>query len=205
MRCAENSSVGADLPQLGELFIECVSVDTEVFSSERLCHGLHLRGNGCVVIGEVGVAALGIGNAKAVAGSGKIEFDRRYFRLCGVTEVDSGESAYRADYLVHKSASLAEIDVFGVLSYLCNFNSSGSAVVEAVVDNSADEILKCSRGRESAAAEDVGGHVGVEASCLNSHFSEFSGNSADKSGGCAFFLRDRGEVGEVYLERLVSL
>ena len=84
-------------------------------------------------------------DAYAVTQLCKVKVDLFNSRGVGILKVNERKSANRADKLIHQAARLAEIDVFGILTDLCNFNCTCLTAVVVSVDYSANENFKCRR------------------------------------------------------------
>ena len=64
-----------------------------------------------------------------------------------------------------------------------------------MVKDHADEHLKGGRAGKTAAGEDVGGHIGIEAG--KTKLLEFGSHATDEGGGFAHFLRVDGKVRQI--------
>ncbi len=96
-------------------------------------HGSHFQSNGGVVIGQIGMAGAGIDDAENMAGLGKIIICLPHYRSGGVPEVNGYRAADGSPHLVHQAAGLAKIDVFGVLTDLCQLHRIQFSTAEKVV------------------------------------------------------------------------
>ena len=110
--------------------------------------GFYFVGNGGVFIRQICVAGPTVDDAQGVTAFGKVEADRCDNRGILPFKIHSHQTAHGAGHLVHKAAGLAKEDVFRVLAYLGDLLGA-DLCVKQVVDNSANEHLKSSRGTES--------------------------------------------------------
>ena len=156
MGCPENRPVRTAFPQFRNRLPEVGGVHvTQHFPAEVSRNLFHLRRNCHIVRRQVGMAALGVSNAKAIACFRKIKGVFPDHRFPGVGKVDPDKAAYGADHLIHESALLAEVDILGKLSDLGNLHCPGFSAVVVLVDDRADQHLKRRRRGKTAAAQHI--------------------------------------------------
>ena len=126
-------------------------------------HGLHLGGDGGVIVGEVGVVASGVDDAEVVAGRGHVEGQSLDDGGNGVGEVDGHDTAHGAGHLIHEAAGLAEEPVLGVLGDFGEGDLVHPALIVEVGEDGADHVLEGGGGGQTRALEDGGHGAGVKA------------------------------------------
>ena len=89
------------------------------------------------------MVAAGVDYHKAVPMCGKVKNDLVNHRLLRVPKVYSGKSADRACHLIHQSAGLAEVNVFGSLRYFRDLDRIDASAVIKSRQYVADQYLKC--------------------------------------------------------------
>ena len=131
-----------------------------VYAAKRLCshrrrYVFHLRTDGRILIGEVGVVAAGVGQDDVEIGESP--FDIGDLKIFDGLEVDVADPAKRDRTLIEQPARLAEVDVLGILSSsrLCD-GVDRRAVVHDVEDL-ANEQLKTRRRADARPVEHVRG------------------------------------------------
>ena len=185
---AQYGAVAAAFAQGGKGGIERLLVDVvEDLLAEERCNLLHLRRNGGILVGEVCVAGMGVDDAQGVTAVGKVKVDLFHNRRSGVCKVDKDQTSDRRRHLVHQTRGLSEVDVFGVLSDLGNFDGRELIFKEQTVEDSADQNLESGGAGKTRAGENCGADLRVEAAELTAACLECCGNAAHKSGGRILF------------------
>ena len=64
-------------------------------------HGFHFLRNRRIIVRQIGMGSLGVGDAQIIAGLGEIEIDPLNGRILGVLEIHMAETAHGAGHLVH--------------------------------------------------------------------------------------------------------
>ena len=99
---------------------------------------LHLRGNGRIVRGQVGVGALGVGDAEAVAECAEVGVDAADLRVLCVRKVDGHEVADRTGHLVEEAAGFAKVLVLRHLRGFRHLDGRDGIVVVKTVKDGAE-------------------------------------------------------------------
>ena len=130
---------------------------------------------------------MGVDDAQGVTAVGKVKVDLFHNRRSGVCKVDKDQTSDRRRHLVHQTRGLSEVDVFGVLSDLGNFDGRELIFKEQTVEDSADQNLESGGAGKTRAGENCGADLRVEAAELTAACLECCGNAAHKSGGRILF------------------
>ena len=140
---AQDGAVGALAAQRGDGLKELLLVHLAQHLLAKIRrYLLHLARHGDIIIGQITVTALGVGDAEVVAGFGKVEAVLLHHRLLRVSEIEEHKAADGADHLVKQTAALAEIDVLSILTDLGDLDLACLAVVILYVDDRADQRFK---------------------------------------------------------------
>ena len=159
---AQHRAVAAGLAQRGQGGVERRLVHpAQAVLAEESGDGLHLRGDGGVIVGEVGVVAARIDDAEHAAAQRKRQlFD---FGSVGGRKVHIRKATDGAGRLVHQAAGLAEEHVLGVLAADGQLDRGDAAVIVEVAEDVAEHHLERGRRRQPRAGEHVGHRIGAEA------------------------------------------
>ena len=96
-----------------------------------------------------------------------------------IGKIDADDVADGGGRLIHQAAGFSEVDVFGILADLRDLRSRQSAAAEVVQDHT-DEDLERRRGRQAAARQHRGGHIGVKGHGRMAQRGEPRSNAADE-------------------------
>ena len=165
-------------------------------------HALHLAADGGVVVGQVGMAALGVADAQHIAVLGQIELGLPDNGVRRVLEIDGDDAAHRARRLVHQAAGFAEKDVLGILADLRDAHLAEFFHIIAVVlaaQDRADAHLKRRRAGKSRPAQHIAGGVGVKTADLSPVVEDADRHAADQRSGMLGLLRLRGADAQVHI------
>ena len=155
---------------------------TEDRLAEVSGYGLHLGGNGGVIVGEVGVVTAGVDDAEVVAGGGHIKGQGLDDRGGGIGKVNSDDTAYGTGHLIHQTAGLAEELVFGELGDLGDRHLVHLAVVVQVGLNGTHHILKGGRGGQTRTLENAGHGAGIKTADGVAVVHKAAANACDEGG-----------------------
>ena len=152
MSSSQNSSVAYLAPEPANLSKEISLVYlVEHFLAKVSCYGFHLYRNRNIVSSQISVAALGICNAQADAGSSEVADMLVNNRLSWISKINKDKTAYRGNHLVHQTAVLAKILVLSELAHLGNIHRTYSTLVVMNIQNCANQHLKgCGRRKTTA-------------------------------------------------------
>ena len=156
MQGAQNGTVAKALAQTrnGRKQLSLVHLAKHVLAQRR-GNRLHLGRHGGVILGQVGVVASRVDDAKTVAERGEIKLQLFHHGGLGIGKVDGHDAACGAGDLVHQSAGLAEEDVLGILRDAGDLHEGDPAAVVEMVEDRADHVLKGGRGGKPRASWDV--------------------------------------------------
>ena len=205
---AHNGTVAHLAAQGGNGFQELLLVH---FAQHRLAellrHALHLTADGGVIIGQVGMAALGIADAQRKIVGGQIELGGAHHRVRRVLEVDGDGAAHGAGGLVHQAAGLAEEHVLGVLADLGDLDLREFLHVIVVVlaaEDRAHAHLERRRAGQAGAAQHIAGGVSVKAAHLAAGLHKASRHAADEARGMFHLAFLGGQDAQVHIVDLIK-
>ncbi len=155
-------------------------------------YGLHLRRDGGVVRGQVGVAAAGVHDAEGVAGGGQVKIHLPDPGLRRIGKIDGHRAAGCAGHLVHQAAGLAEIDVFRLLADLGDLRGRPRPLAVQTVKNGAEEHFHRRRRGKSRAGQHRRGGVGGKTAHPGAPGGKLGGDAPHQGfGGAGFFAAGR--------------
>ena len=146
-------------------------------------------GGGYAGIGEVSMAALGVGDADGVAVPGEIHSVGCDLGTCRVLKVHIYHTAGGARRLVHQTALLSVVDILGILPCLCQRHRCHSAVVVVLVEDRPQQNLERRRGGQPAAGEHRRGGVGIKAGGLHAVLRQFRRNAVENAHNAGRMIR----------------
>ena len=147
----------------------------------------------------------GVQNAQRQTGLGKVHLHRLHVGVCLVGKVDGDNVAHAGCHLIHQAAGLAKVDILCPLADLRNGDGGDLFGHEAVVQDHADQHLKGSRGRNTAALGHVGGDVHVQTGQLCAALTEGLALAAQQGSGGVLLLLAGGQVVKVDDAQVVPL
>ena len=100
---------------------------------------------------------------------------------------------------------MPKVHIFSPLADLCNGNGGDFFIHEAVVQNHADQHLKCGRGRNAAALGHIGGNVHVQTGQLCATLTESLALAAQQGSSGVLLLLAGGQVVKVDNAQVVAL
>ena len=198
---AHNGTVAHSLAQLRDGGIKRILVHfTQDLFAHLFGHALHLAADGGIVVGQVGVAALGVGDAHGQLVLGQVDGRLAHDGMCRVLEVDRDNAADGAGGLIHQAAGLVKEHVLGVLADLRDLDLGEFLHVVIVVlaaQDGPDADLERRRAGQAGTAQHVAGGVGVEAADLAALVDDACRHAADQRCGVLFLMLLRDKVGHI--------
>ena len=206
-----HGAVAGDLADLRDGLVEGVLVHLAQDLFAKVCgYRLHLAADGGVVTGQVGVAALGVADAKRKAVGGQVKGHLVHNGRRRVPKVDGDGAAHRAGGLIHQAGGLAEEHILGVLADLGDLHLAEFFHVAAVVlaaEDSAHADLESRRAGQAGSAQHVAGGVSVEAPHPAAGLNDAGRHAADQRSGMLGLVRlgcQHGKVHRVHLVKAVG-
>lgn len=147
----------------------------------------HFGRDRSVVFVKVCVVSACVYDAKRISVGRKVKIGLFNDGIFGILKVDCNKAACGASHLVHKSAGLAEMNVFGILRDLCNLDVADLALVVEVVEDVSDHILESGGRRKSRALENAGCGVSIKTAVGKAVFEKAVANTADDGAGFVKF------------------
>ena len=129
---------------------------TEDVLAKEAAHFFQFIGDCRIFISQICVVSAAVNDAKRISCFSKVEVDLLDLWLCGILKVNVNQAANTGCHLIHQTAGLAEVNIFGILANLCDLYSRQLFVIEQFVQNGTEQHLKGSRGTEAAAGKNRG-------------------------------------------------
>ena len=123
-----------------------------------------------------------VDDTQGMAAGGEIKVHRLDDGIFLIKEVNGHQIAHSGGHLIHQTAGLAEEHIFRILADHGDLRLGNPAVKEHVVDDGADQHLIGSRRGQTAAGQNGGLAVGIEAFHLAAQLDKTSGNTPDQGG-----------------------
>ena len=147
----------------------------------------------------------GIDDTQGMATGSKIEVNRLDDRILLVKEIDGHQIAHGGSHLVHQTAGLAEEHILRVLADHGDFGLRYLAIEEQTVDDGADQHLIGSGRRQTAAGQNGGLAVSVEAFHLAAQLRKAGGHTADQRGCGVDLLRNGSQIFQIHNAHGITL
>ena len=168
---------------------------TEKLLAEEAGDKTHIRGDSRVARVKPRVAAAGVREAEGQPHAGEVRVHGLY--LAGEKVYVHG-SAQCAGELIHKSAGLAEMQVFRLLRGFCDSRCLELRVVVQLIERAHHEHGEGRRGAEPRAGAELAVHHGVEAAAARTKIEHRRGRAPHESRRGAELLRMHVQIKEVY-------
>ena len=136
-------AVTNSLADLAKLVVELCLVNlTQEPLAEELRHILHLLGDRGVVSGQVCMVAAGVHNTHGMFIGVQVKGHILHLGFLRVGKVHGCDAAHGACHLVQQARGFSEVDILGVLSYLCGSYGVDIAVVIKMAHNCHHQYFK---------------------------------------------------------------
>ena len=135
----------------------------------------------------------------------KIVIHPLHHRVGRVFEVDGHTSAHRRTHLVHQSAELAKVDVFGVLANLGDGDGIQLVPTAEMVEDIAHQRLIGGGGGQPGPGQHRGGGAGIKAGQRVTQLRDFRRHPPHQGGGGVLLLFLGGQVVQGDLQHGVAL
>ena len=201
----QHRSVSRGGSGFGQIAVEVLllHVPEELFPEDP-GHRFHLRGDGGVVPGEVGVVAAGVHHAQGVAVAGQVELHLLHHRGGRVFKVHGGDAPHRAGHLVQQAGGLAEVHVLRVLGDDGGGDGVNLPVVVQVAEHRDHQHLKGGGAGKAGALQHPGDGVAVKAPHLVAQLHALGADAPDQGLGAGILLVDL-KLGYIHRVQLVVL
>ena len=156
MESTQYSPITAGFPQSGNVFHDVrLRQRAQHLLPQRRRHGFHLRGNGGVILVQIGVIAAGVRDAEGKARTAQIKIQFFNHRLGRIGKVNGNKATHRTGGLIHQPAGLAEIHVFCKLRHFCDLYVGHPTAVIQMIQNIAHHHLKSGGGGQTRSLQYV--------------------------------------------------
>ena len=167
MDAAQYGPVSKFGAQRRDLTVEIFFADFAQARMPEFCGNcLHLAGDGGVIVGRCGMIGSDFHKHQPVSVLFEIEFELLRFGMSDILKVHEGKSTQAHGCLVHETAGLAVVVIFGSLTHLRKGDGVDGGGRPECLHGSADGRLDGSRARKPATGGDRAGHSKVK-SCRN--------------------------------------
>ena len=161
---------------------------TENFFSKICCNSFHIRRNLCIIRCQILMRTFGIYDAQTACMIFKIYIYFFYNRSLWIFEINVDQSTNRAGCLVHQTTWLSKVNIFRILTNLCNLYHADLHIVVKSGNNGSNDCFKCSRRGKSCSDQHITCHISIESTNLVSAFFQSCKYATDQSDRCPFFF-----------------